>query len=115
MPEPEHRPRAEALLDLPWTKPPLSMNDVGISRRAKFARAAVIANTRRTAQILAQAAGLPRSVAHVTVQLHYRPRDNKRRDTTTSSPPPNPYATGSPAAPGNTPDTEWSPTTSRDG
>jgi crossover junction endodeoxyribonuclease RusA len=70
-----------AILGLPWTRPPLSMNDVGITRAAKFARARRIADARRTAQMLARQAKLPRGVQHVTVQLHYRPRNNVRRDT----------------------------------
>ncbi|MGY2036596.1 hypothetical protein ACW9HF_15040 [Nocardia gipuzkoensis] len=70
-----------AIVHLPWTAPPLSMNDVGITRNAKFARARRIADARQTARILARQAQLPRGVTHVTVQLHYRPRNNIRRDT----------------------------------
>jgi crossover junction endodeoxyribonuclease RusA len=70
-----------ATIALPWTRPPLSLNDGGATRAAKFARARTIAAVRTTAQQLARAAHLPRGVAHVTVQLHYRPRDNRRRDT----------------------------------
>lgn len=46
-----------------------------------YAKARTVAKIRATTQILARAAQLPRGVAHVTVHLHYRPRDNRRRDT----------------------------------
>ncbi len=64
-------------LDLPWTKPPLSMND----RRNHFAHARIVKQIRNTVHLLAIAAHLPRDCEHVTVQLHYAPRDERRRDT----------------------------------
>ena len=70
-----------AIIELPWTAVPLSLNDRGQTRGAMFAKARKIADVRKTALQLADAANLPRPVAHVTVQLHYRPRDNRRRDT----------------------------------
>lgn len=70
-----------AIIELPWTSPPLSLNDRGASRRAMFAKAAKTAEVRRTALQLARAAKLPHLVDHATVQLHYRPRDRGRRDT----------------------------------
>lgn len=64
-------------LDLPWTRPPMSMND-----RSHWARrSAQVRDIRQTISILAANARLPRGVDHVTVQLEYRPRDNRRRDT----------------------------------
>ncbi|RBO87055.1 RusA family crossover junction endodeoxyribonuclease [Nocardia puris] len=68
-------------IDLPWTRPPLSMNDRGFTRGAALAKARIVREVRQTTHTLATAARLPRGVAHVTVQLHYRPRDNGRRDT----------------------------------
>ena len=69
-------------LSLPWTRPPLSMNGSrGVTRAAAFARARTVRETRAVAMQLAAAARLPRGLDHVTVQLHYRPRDNRRRDT----------------------------------
>lgn len=75
------RSRASAIIELPWTAPPLSLNDRGRSRAAWFAKNHKIADVRATALTLARAAKLPHLVEHVTVQLHYRPRDNRRRDT----------------------------------
>lgn len=62
---------------LPWAKPPLSLNDRGHHQ----ARARVVADVRRTVYLMARAHQLPKGLDHVTVQLHYRPRDNRRRDT----------------------------------
>lgn len=73
--------RASATIELPWTAPPLSMNDRGRTAGAMYAKARTVAKVRRTVQILAAAQPLPRGVAHVSVHLHYRPRDNRRRDT----------------------------------
>lgn len=69
------------LMPLPYNKPPLNMNDGGITRAAKFARAATIKELRTTAARLARALRLPLDNPHATVQLHYRPVDNRRRDT----------------------------------
>lgn len=68
-------------IDLPWTAPPLSMNDRGYTRGAVMAKAAKTREIREAIVALAKQAGLPKGVAHVTVQLHYQPRDNRRRDT----------------------------------
>ncbi|MEU1432154.1 hypothetical protein ABZ412_34310 [Nocardia sp. NPDC005746] len=70
-----------AILELPWTAPPLSMNDRGRTPGARYAHARRVAEVRGTVHRLAQAAQLPRGLDHVTVQLHYRPRDRRRRDT----------------------------------
>lgn len=69
------------MLELPWTAPPLTLNQRRATRGAMFAHAQKIAEVRQTVYELATAAGLPRGLDHVTVTLHYRPRDNRRRDT----------------------------------
>lgn len=69
------------MVHLPWTKPPLSMNDRGLSRGAAFAKARQIREIRELIYRLAQHHRLPKNVAHAIVQLHYRPCDNRRRDT----------------------------------
>lgn len=68
-------------LALPWTAPPLSMNDRGASAGAAFAKSRQIKDIRDTTRILAAAAHLPRNAGHVNVELHYRPKDRRRRDT----------------------------------
>lgn len=62
---------------LPWTSPPLSLNDRG-GWQSKAKKTAII---RRATHLLAAKHHLPHGVDHLTVQLHYRPRDNRRRDT----------------------------------
>lgn len=70
-----------AVLALPYRRPPLSLNDrPPATKGAVYARAAKIAELRRAVYALAHAANLPRGLPHVTVQLHYRPRDNRVRD-----------------------------------
>jgi crossover junction endodeoxyribonuclease RusA len=70
-----------AIIELPWTAPPLTLNQRRATRGAMFARAAKIADVRQEVYARATAARLPRGLDHVTVTLHYRPRDNRRRDT----------------------------------
>lgn len=69
------------ILELPWTAPPLSLNQRRATKGAMFAHARKVAEVRGTVHRLAQAADLPLGLDHVTVQMHYRPRDNQRRDT----------------------------------
>ena len=69
------------MIVLPWTAPPLSMNDRGVSAGAAFAKAKKIRAVREEVAELAAATELPQNVGHVTVTLHYRPRDDRRRDT----------------------------------
>lgn len=57
------------------------MNDRGYTRGAAMAKAAKTREVRDTIMLLAAAAKLPKGVEHVTVQLHYQPRDSRRRDT----------------------------------
>lgn len=64
-------------IDLPWVSPPLSLND----RHNRHVHARKVRHIRDTTHTLALAAKLPRGVKHVSVQLHYAPRDNRRRDT----------------------------------
>ncbi|GAB4582606.1 RusA family crossover junction endodeoxyribonuclease [Nocardia sp. IFM 10818] len=72
---------SRAILELPWTAPPLTLNQRRASRGAMFAHARKVAEVRAKVLQLAESAELPRGLEHVTVQMHYRPRDNRRRDT----------------------------------
>ncbi|KJJ60029.1 hypothetical protein NG01_04420 [Corynebacterium diphtheriae] len=65
------------IINLPWTKPPLSLND----RKHYMAKAKENKTIFNQVLTLATAAALPKHLNHVTVQLHYRPADNRRRDT----------------------------------
>lgn len=61
---------------LPYTKPPLSLNDRGHwSKKARVTK-----QVRRDVALALRAARIP-PTARVTVQLEYVPRDNRRRDT----------------------------------
>jgi crossover junction endodeoxyribonuclease RusA len=60
---------------LPWQKPLMSMND----RKHWSQRARLTRQMRETTRLLAR--GLPTELAHIEICLHYRPRDNRRRDT----------------------------------
>lgn len=71
----------ERTIGLPWKSPPLSMNDRGMTKGAAMAKAEKTKTIRETSRLLAQAVKLPKDVGFATVQLHYRPRDNRRRDT----------------------------------
>jgi crossover junction endodeoxyribonuclease RusA len=63
------------VLELPYTKPPLSLNDrMHWARKAKLAR-----ELRRWTRVLADAHNIPR-LTHARVELHYHPRDRRRRD-----------------------------------
>ncbi|APT93752.1 hypothetical protein CPHO_08445 [Corynebacterium phocae] len=66
---------------LPWTKPPLSMNDRGASRGATYAKAQKINEIQHIISLLARRVTMPPNHAYLIVQLNYRPRDNRRRDT----------------------------------
>lgn len=73
-------------IDLPWTSPPLSLNDRGNSRLAAIARSRQIAQIRAHVATLGKNAKLPSAVPYATITLHYRPRDNKPRDTVNLAP-----------------------------
>lgn len=64
------------VLALPWTSPPLNLNQ----RHGHWKKARITRQVRETVRILAISQHLPRDLPHVTVGLHYRPRDNRRRD-----------------------------------
>lgn len=69
-----YRPR----IDLPYDKPPITANQ---KFRHWAERARLVKNVRETTTWLAKAAGLPKHAARVIVQLHWRPKVNRRRDT----------------------------------
>ncbi len=61
-------------LDLPLSAP-LSMND----RQHYMAKAREVARVRHDVAVLARAAKIP-ALPRIAVELHYAPRDNRRRD-----------------------------------
>lgn len=64
-------------VDLPWTAPPLTLNP---PRHGHYmVRARLVKQVRATARVLVRAAGVP-PLERVAVELHYRPRDRRRRD-----------------------------------
>jgi crossover junction endodeoxyribonuclease RusA len=66
-------------ITLPYTKPPLSLNDRGQTPGARAARSAVAALIKRDTATLVRAADIgPQKAIHV--RLHYRPKDRRRRD-----------------------------------
>ena len=65
-----------ARVDLPYAKPPLSMND----RQHWAVKARITAGVRTSTARLAKAASVPTGLAHVTVTLCYRPKANRKRD-----------------------------------
>ncbi|MGC5249638.1 hypothetical protein ACPXB3_22270 [Gordonia sp. DT219] len=75
-------------IELPWTAPPLTLNPAGVgtTRGAAFARARQIRDVRAHMAVLARHTNLPLKVAHVHVQLHYCPRDRRRRDAINLTP-----------------------------
>lgn len=66
----------EYTLDLGYTSVPLSMN----SRMHWSKSSRITKQIRRTAWALAKQQKLPTDCTHVTVCLHYRPKDRRRRD-----------------------------------
>ena len=63
-------------IPLTFTKPPLNMNQrLHWAQKAKLTKA-----IRHEAFVRCRAARIPRA-QHITVQLHYQPRDNRRRDS----------------------------------
>lgn len=65
------------ILELPWDKPPLSMNDRPPHHMVK---ANLTRMMRETAVILSKANNLPKGLEHVTVHLNWHPSDRRRRD-----------------------------------
>lgn len=77
---PDRDPDFEVDVDLPWLDPPLSMNDSGASRGAMFGRAKIIQEVRDTTVFLMRRHKVPKG-DFVSVQLHFLPKNNVRRDT----------------------------------
>ncbi|MFE3081815.1 hypothetical protein [Nocardia tengchongensis] len=75
-----------AILELPWTTPPLTLNDSGQTRGARLARSRRIREIRSDVVVLATKARLPKGVRYATITLHYRPALNRRRDSVNLSP-----------------------------
>lgn len=69
--------QSEFRISLPWFTPPLSLND----RHGRHAHARIAREVRSSAHWLAKSHRLPRGCKHVTVELHYRPSTNRKRDT----------------------------------
>lgn len=67
-------------INLPYTKPPLSLNDRGQTEGARRKKSAITAQIRADVTALAQAARIP-ALSAIHVRLHYQPRDNRRRDS----------------------------------
>lgn len=74
-PEEEGSGQREWRLDLPWPRPPLSMNDRG----HWSARRRAVGQIRADVGWLVRAAKIP-PLRRAVVQLHYRPRTARRRD-----------------------------------
>lgn len=64
-------------LDLPYDRPPLSLNDRGQSRGARQARSRIAAEVKAAVKLLARHIG-PQEAIHV--RLHWQPKDRRRRD-----------------------------------
>lgn len=62
-------------LTLPFTRPPLSLND----RMHWAAKAGITRRVRHAACVLARAQKIP-PCERISVQLHYQPRDKRSRD-----------------------------------
>lgn len=67
---------SEHVINLPYQAPPLSLN----GRQHRHALAGTTRHVRADAVWLARATKLPKGVPSCSVQLHYRPPDNRRRD-----------------------------------
>lgn len=64
------------VLPVPYTRPPLSLNDRGHWSKGNTDRQAL----RRAGALLARSKGIPRGLPHIHTRLHYTPPDNRRRD-----------------------------------
>lgn len=62
--------------DLPYTTPPLSLNG---ARGNRYARAKVVKTVRRLTWAKAASLRIP-PLARCAIELHYAPRDSRRRD-----------------------------------
>lgn len=71
-----------ATLNLPWTKPPLSLNDSApASRGAVYAQAKGRREVRDVVRFIARKVTMPADAQYLWVQLNYRVPDRRRRDT----------------------------------
>ncbi len=66
-------------LDLPYDRPPLSLNDRGQTPGARAARSALAAEVKTAVAWLARA-NIPRGQPAIHVRLHYQPAAVRRRD-----------------------------------
>lgn len=64
-------------VDLPWTTPPLTLNPR--QHGHYMVRARKVREVRAVSRALVRAAGVP-PLRRVALELHYRPRDRRRRD-----------------------------------
>ncbi|QDF20231.1 hypothetical protein SEA_BRAN_49 [Corynebacterium phage Bran] len=72
----------EYTLWLPYALPPLTANQRMHWRR----KADTVRDVRYATNVLARNAKLPQGVEHVTIELHYTPRDRRRRDASNLMP-----------------------------
>ncbi|APQ42566.1 putative crossover junction endodeoxyribonuclease [Corynebacterium phage phi16] len=77
---PDRDPNFVVDIDLPWLDPPLSMNDRGASRGAVMAKSRDVQEVRAVIMFLLRRYKVPKG-DFVSVQLHFLPRNNVRRDT----------------------------------
>ena len=69
-------------IELPWSKPPLSMNDASpASRGAVYGRAAAKREIQETLHLLGRGLRMPEGKRYLLVQMNYRVPDSRRRDT----------------------------------
>lgn len=69
-------------IKLPWTKPPLSMNDASpASRGAVYGRAAKKREIQELLHLLGRGLSMPEGKHYLLVQMNYRVPDKRRRDT----------------------------------
>ena len=69
-------------IELPWSKPPLSMNDASpASRGAVYGRAAAKREIQETLHLLGRGLRMPEGKRYLLVQMNYRVPDRRRRDT----------------------------------
>lgn len=69
-------------IELPWSKPPLSMNDASpASRGAVYGRAAAKREIQETLHLLGRGLRMPEGKRYLLVQMNYRVLDRRRRDT----------------------------------
>lgn len=67
------------VLPLPYSAPPLSLNDRGRSRKAAFAKARKVRELRNATVLVGRLVQM-RPAPHLHVVLHYVPRDSRIRD-----------------------------------